>query len=72
MYKDEDSKEWILLYQHKQLENNATKNSEKKEDYHRVWRILEAYFVKKSEFNELKNHFENIKDFKQGVFSGSL
>lgn len=68
VYKDQEEKEWILLYQHKQLENSE----DKKEGYHRVWRIIEGYFVKNSEFQELKNRFENIKEIKQGVFSGGL
>ena len=73
IYKDNNGTEWTLLYQHKEIKNQKDEASDTFswfcEGHQRTWRIIEAYFVKNSEFDSLKSNFEKSEMFKNGIQS---
>lgn len=60
---DDSSREWIVLYNFKELYSKAdsyTKNSEyNRNGEQNIWRISQGYFIKEEEFNRLKKSLIN-------------
>ncbi|EMC47557.1 MAG: hypothetical protein UIH32_00365 [Streptococcus mutans] len=68
-YEDNNGVEWGLLYQHKEVKNQQEEISTNffkfREGHQRIWRIIEAYFVKNSEFQGFKNSLQAKKFMKK-------
>lgn len=70
-YTDSKGVEWILLYQFKEIKDEQTVVNNKYPDFsinnQQIWRKIQAYFVKNSEFQELKDNID-IQQFFGGNF----
>lgn len=73
-YKDDKELEWVLLYQHKELKIKPDKKEKDLlgfiEGEQRIWRLIEAYFIKNTEVNNFIDHIQENKFLRKHISGG--
>lgn len=74
-YKDDKELEWVLLYQHKELKIKPDKKEKDSfgfiEGEQRIWRIVEAYFIKNVEVSNFIKNVQGNKFLRNNISRGS-
>lgn len=74
-YKDNNGIEWVILYQNKELKYQPEEYVDDSlgfiEGEQRIWRIVEAYFIKNTEFDEFIKNVQDNKFLRNNISGGA-